>query len=87
MKISTSLICCDLSDISSQLDTIIEHEDFNWLHADFMDNLFVPRLGISPELIQSIRKRYGDRVVIDSHLMVKDPTKYIEKYDSTTFCP
>lgn len=73
MKISTSLICCDLSDISNQIDAIIEHEDFNWLHADFMDNSFVPRLGISPELIQSIRKRYGNRVVIDSHLMVKDP--------------
>ena len=73
MKISTSLICCDLSDISSQLDIIIEHDNFNWLHADFMDNSLVPRLGISPELIQSLRKRYGDRVVIDSHLMVKDP--------------
>lgn len=72
MKISTSLICCDLSNISNQLDIIIEHEDFNWLHADFMDNLLVPRLGISPELIQSLRKRYGDRIVIDSHLMVKD---------------
>lgn len=73
MKISTSLICCDLSNISNQLDVIIEHENFNWLHADMMDNLFVPRLGISPELIQSLRKRYGNRVVIDSHLMVKDP--------------
>jgi ribulose-phosphate 3-epimerase len=73
MKISTSLICCDLSNISNQLDTIIEHNDFNWLHADFMDNFLVPRLGISPELIQSLRKRYGNRVVIDSHLMVKDP--------------
>lgn len=73
MKISTSLICCDLSNISNQLDVIIEHENFNWLHADFMDHTLVPRLGISPELIQSLRKRYGNRVVIDSHLMVKDP--------------
>lgn len=73
MKISTSVICCDLSNLAQQLDIIIEHEDFNWLHLDVMDNLFVPRLGISPELIQSLRKRYGNRVIIDSHLMVKDP--------------
>lgn len=73
MKISTSLICCDLANISDQLDVIVEHENFNWLHADFMDHMLVPRLGISPELIQSLRKRYGNRVVIDSHLMVKDP--------------
>ena len=73
MKISTSLICCDLANLAPQLDIIIEHEDFNWLHVDVMDNMLVPRLGISPELIQSLRKRYGNRVVIDSHLMVKDP--------------
>ena len=73
MKISTSLICCDLANISDQLDVIIDREDFDWLHADFMDSFLVPRLGISPELIHSLRKRYGNRVVIDSHLMVKDP--------------
>lgn len=76
MKISTSLICCDLSNISKQLDIIIENEDFNWLHADFMDGHLVPRYGISPELIHSLRKRYGDRVIIDSHLMVDDPYSF-----------
>jgi ribulose-phosphate 3-epimerase len=95
MKISTSLICCDLSDIKSQIDVIIDHENFNWLHADFMDQKFVPRLGISPELIQSLRKRYGSRIFIDSHLMVKDPYSvadviapysdwYIFHYEATT---
>lgn len=76
MKISTSLICCDLSNVSSQLDVIIEHENFNWLHLDFMDGHFVPRYGISPELAQSLCKRYGSRVVIDSHLMVDDPYSF-----------
>lgn len=73
MKISTSVICCDLLNLTSQLDTIIEHYNFNWLHLDFMDFSFVPRLGISPELVQSLCKRYGHRVVIDSHMMVADP--------------
>ena len=95
MKISTSVICCDLTNLAPHLDTIIKHENFNWLHLDVMDNLFVPRLGVSPELIQSIRKRYGDRVVIDSHFMVKDPYSlapviapysdwYIFHYEATT---
>lgn len=76
MKISTSVICCDLANLSQQLDVIIEHEDFNWLHLDFMDGHLVPRYGISPELIHSLRKRYGDRVIIDSHLMVEDPYSF-----------
>jgi len=75
-NISTSLICCDLSNISNDIDVIIEHEGFNWLHADFMDGHFVPRYGISPELIQHLRKRYGNKVIIDSHLMVDDPYTY-----------
>lgn len=78
MNISTSLICCDLSNISKDLDIIIEHEGFNWLHADFMDGHFVPRYGISPELIQSLRKRYGSKVIIDSHMMVSDPYTYAD---------
>lgn len=78
MNISTSLICCDLANISKDLDVIVEHEGFNWLHADFMDGHFVPRYGISPELIQSLRKRYGNRVMIDSHMMVQDPFTYAD---------
>ena len=45
---------------------------------DFMDNTFVPRLGISPELIQWIRKRYGHNINIDSHLMVQNPYDCID---------
>jgi ribulose-phosphate 3-epimerase len=67
-----------LSNISKDLDIIVEHEGFNWLHADFMDGHFVPRYGISPELIQALRKRYGNRVMIDSHMMVQDPFTYAD---------
>lgn len=76
MNVSTSLICCDLSNPSNDLDNIVINKGFNWLHADFMDGHFVPRYGISPELIQCLRKRYGSSVIIDSHLMVSDPFTY-----------
>lgn len=77
-NISTSLICCDLSNVSADTDAIVCNEGFNWLHADFMDGHFVPRYGISPELIQCLRKKYGSDVIIDSHLMVSDPYTYAD---------
>jgi len=77
MNISTSLICCDLCDIKKDINVLLEN-GFNWLHADFMDGHFVPRYGISPELIQSIHRYYGDKVIIDSHLMVDDPYTYAD---------
>lgn len=77
MNLSTSLICCDLINIKQDIDTLLDN-GLNWLHADFMDGHFVPRYGISPELIQWIRKRYGDNVIIDSHMMVDDPYTYAD---------
>ena len=77
MNISTSLICCDLCNIEKEIDLLIEN-GFTWLHADFMDGHFVPRYGISPELIQSLKRKYGDKVIIDSHLMVDDPYTYAD---------
>ena len=76
-KITASLICMDLSDIKADIDTLLNN-GINHLHADFMDNTFVPRLGISPELIQWIKKRYSDNVSIDSHLMVQDPISCLD---------
>lgn len=79
VKFSTSLICCDLSDIKSDLDVIASlPEEFHYLHADFMDGHFVPRYGISPELVQWIKKRYGDLFTIDAHLMTDDPFTYAD---------
>lgn len=76
-EITASLICMDLSDIKSDIDVLLDN-GINQLHADFMDNTFVPRLGISPELIQWIKKRYGNNVKIDSHLMVRNPIECID---------
>ena len=75
MNLSTSLICTDLCNVTKDLDILVDN-GITWFHADFMDGHFVPRYGISPELIQSLRKRYGENITIDSHLMVSDPYTY-----------
>lgn len=81
---STSLICLNQTTIDSDFCNIMNAGNgnnkcnFNWAHADFMDGHFVPRLGIAPEVIKHLREYYGDRIIIDSHMMVDDPFTYAD---------
>ncbi len=80
MNFSTSLICCKMHNVGSDVENILKasngDERFSWFHADFMDGHFVPRLGISPELIKDLKLEFKDRIHIDSHLMISDPFEY-----------
>lgn len=81
MNISTSLICMNMSQVDRDIERILNEakgdQRFSWMHADFMDGHFVPRLGISPELIRDIKKEFP-QVHIDSHLMIADPFTYVD---------
>lgn len=81
MNISTSLICMNMSQVDKDINRVLTAANgdtrFNWMHADFMDGHFVPRLGISPELIRDIKQEFPN-VQIDSHLMIDDPYTYVD---------
>ncbi len=71
-----------VSTISDDPKLIFEHlpiyEEFgiNGVHFDVMDGNFVPRLGLYPELLKSIR--VSTKLPIEVHLMLSNPDKYIE---------
>lgn len=75
--ISASLICLDPLNLERDIDILLAKGIYRF-HADFMDGVLVPRLGLAPEAIQGIKKKFNDRVVIDSHLMLKAPEKYFD---------
>lgn len=81
MNISTSLICMNMANVQKDIEMILDKAGtdtrFHWLHADLMDGHFVPRLGISPELIRDIKTAFP-QVHIDSHLMIDDPYTYVD---------
>lgn len=81
MNISTSLICMNMSQVDRDIERILKEANgdqrFSWMHADLMDGHFVPRLGISPELIRDIKKEFP-QVHVDSHLMIDDPFTYVD---------
>ncbi len=47
----------------------------NWVHIDFMDNIFVQNKSIEPE----ITKKYADKFRKEAHLMVVHPNEWIDK--------
>jgi len=72
--ISVSLICLDSLNLERDISFLIKKGIHNF-HADFMDNTLVPRLGISPETIQQLKKKFNEDINIDSHLMIKNPER------------
>lgn len=72
--ISASIICSDFTDLRGDLK-LIEKGGGDLIHIDIMDGHFVPRLGIFPEIIGSIK--FLTKVPLDIHLMVDRPLDWL----------
>ncbi|MDU6410293.1 MAG: D-allulose 6-phosphate 3-epimerase [Yersiniaceae bacterium] len=73
-KISPSLMCMNLMEIRQQLEVLNRRADM--LHIDIMDGHYVKNITLSPFFIQQIRPHTP--LVLDVHLMVENPTDFIQ---------
>ena len=74
IKICASLICGNPIDLNSDLKEL-EKSNIDLIHFDVMDAQFVPRYGLYPEILKSIKERYSFQ--IDVHMMTYDAEEYI----------
>jgi ribulose-phosphate 3-epimerase len=75
--LSASLICDDFSDLKKTL-FLIKKGKVDYIHYDVMDGVFVPRYGLFPEILQTVKKY--TKVPVDVHLMVENPEPYIKTF-------
>ncbi|MCL2108402.1 MAG: ribulose-phosphate 3-epimerase [Oscillospiraceae bacterium] len=74
MRISASILNADLANLEKEL-LRVEASGADMLHLDVMDGVFTESITFGDYVIKKLRPR--SRLLFDTHLMVKDPTKLI----------
>ncbi len=75
--LSPSLLSADFTKLDREIK-ICEDNNVPYLHIDVMDGMFVPNISIGIPVVKSIRKITD--LVLDVHLMIVKPERYIEAF-------
>jgi len=76
-KIAASLVCANMLELRDEVKKI-EDGGADLIHFDVMDGTFVPRYGLHPEMLESVRGITN--LPIDVHLMVSNPEPYLKVF-------
>lgn len=75
--ISPSVLSADFGNLQADCE-MINRSDAAWLHVDVMDGVFVPNISFGFPIVETIKKHCTK--VIDVHLMIVEPEKYIDRF-------
>ncbi len=75
--LAPSLLSADFSQLKDAVD-IVNKSSAEWLHLDIMDGVFVPNISFGFPVLASVKKH--STKVLDMHLMIVDPDRYIQKF-------
>ena len=74
--LAPSLLSANFYNLENDLK-VLKDEKIKYLHLDVMDGMFVPNISLGVPVIESIKKHTGDDFILDTHLMVERPERYI----------
>ncbi|MFY8164962.1 MAG: hypothetical protein ACOVJ8_00130 [Sediminibacterium sp.] len=75
--IAPSLLAADFLHLGAACNMLNESEA-EWFHLDVMDGSFVPNISYGLPIIEQIKKTTSK--VMDVHLMIVNPEKYISDF-------
>lgn len=75
--LGASIICSDFLNLKNDIKLVVKG-GADFIHFDVMDGVFVPRYGLPPEILKSIKSIC--KIPVDVHMMVDNPELYIESF-------
>ena len=77
--LAPSLLSANFYNLEKDL-IVLKEENIKYLHLDVMDGMFVPNISLGIPVIESIKKNTKEDFILDTHLMVERPERYITNF-------
>lgn len=78
-RIAPSILAADCLHLSAEIEAVLD-AGTDLIHFDVMDNHYVPNLTFGPSFCRAISKKFGNRLSLDVHLMVKPVDRLIHDF-------